>query len=155
MLSANMKADCIVSNWCLITEIQNWKESNDSFAWNRPYESRKGSFDVGSYRCKYRSCEKASHRFQSASIVILINTPGFVAPQEDMYGLGAARTPEKFYEVFGIDVTKKKTERHLCRFVESGQMHNQFTKLIRRDGMGVDYSKINYKFKDPAPNEKD
>jgi hypothetical protein len=80
--------------------------------------------------------------------------PGFVVPQEDIYGIGAVRTPEKFYEVFGIDVANKKTERHLCRFVESGRMHIQFKKLIRRDGMGVDYSKVNYKFKDPAPNEK-
>lgn len=79
--------------------------------------------------------------------------PAFV-PQLDMYGIGAVRTPEKFYEVFGIDVVNKKTERHLCRFVDSGQMHNQFKKLIRRDGMGVDYSKVIYKFKDPAPNEK-
>lgn len=91
--------------------------------------------------------------FKVRRIVVLM-IPWFVVPQEDIYGIGAVRTPEKFYEVFGIDVTKKKTERHLCSFVESGQMHNQFVKLIRKDGMGVDYSKINYKFKDPTPIEK-
>ena len=74
--------------------------------------------------------------------------------QEDLYGIGGVRTPERFYEVFGIDVVNKKTERHLCRFVDTGIMHNQFQKLVRRDGMGVDYSKVTYKFKDPAPNEK-
>ena len=74
--------------------------------------------------------------------------------QEDMYGIGAVRTPENFYEVFGIDVVNKKTEKHLCQFVDTGIMHNKFTKLIRRDGMGVDYGKISYKFKDPAPDEQ-
>lgn len=71
-----------------------------------------------------------------------------------MYGLGAVRTPEKFYEVFGIDVVNKRTEHHLCSFVDSGIMHNQFTKFLRRDGMGVDYDKISYRFKDPAPDKK-
>lgn len=75
-------------------------------------------------------------------------------PQEELYGIGGVRTPERFYEVFGIDVVNKKTEHHLCRFVDTGRMHNQFTKLIRRDGMGVDYRKVKFKFKDPAPNEK-
>lgn len=74
--------------------------------------------------------------------------------QEDFYGTGGVRTPERFYDVFGIDVVNKKTEHHLCRFVDSGKMHNQFSRLIRRDGMGVDYGQVTYKFKDPAPNEK-
>jgi len=74
--------------------------------------------------------------------------------QEDLYGIGGVRTPERFYEVFGIDVVKKKTEKHLCQFVDTGKMHNQFKKLVRRDGMGVDYEKVTYKFKDPMPNAK-
>lgn len=73
---------------------------------------------------------------------------------EDFYGIGGIHTPERFYDVFGIDVVNKKTERYLCLFVDTGRMHNQFTKLIRRDGMGVNYSKVTYKFRDPAPNEK-
>uniref|UniRef100_A0A7S1D8Q1 Uncharacterized protein n=1 Tax=Cyclophora tenuis TaxID=216820 RepID=A0A7S1D8Q1_CYCTE len=73
--------------------------------------------------------------------------------EEELYGLGSVRTPEKFYETFGIDVVNKKTENHLCRFVDKGGMHRQFTKLLRPDGMGVDYDRITYKFKDPAPNE--
>jgi len=73
---------------------------------------------------------------------------------EIMYGLGGVRTPEKFYETFGIDVVNKRTEHHLCRFVDSGIMHKDFTKLLRKDGMGVDYSKITYKFTDPDPGEK-
>lgn len=73
---------------------------------------------------------------------------------EAMYGLGGVRTPEKFYSTFGVDVVNKKTEHHLCRFVDKGIMHNDFQKLIRSDGMGVDYGKITYEFKDPAPGEK-
>jgi len=72
---------------------------------------------------------------------------------EELYGLGGVRTPEKFYETFGIDVRNKRTEHHLCRFVDKGIMHNEFNKVLRSDGMGVDYSRIDYQFKDPAVGE--
>ena len=75
--------------------------------------------------------------------------------EEDKYGLGGVRTPEKFYETFGIDVVKKTTEHHLCTFVDKGAMHREFQKLLRSDGMGVDYGKITYRFKDPNPNGND
>ena len=68
--------------------------------------------------------------------------------EEDRYGLGGVRTTEKFYETFGIDVVNKKTEGHLCRFVHyGGRMHKMFHPLLRKDGMGIDYSKIDFKFK--------
>ena len=69
--------------------------------------------------------------------------------EEDKYGLGGVRTPELFYDTFGIDVVKKVTEHHLCRFVETGKMHKEFNAFLRPDGMGVDYSQITYKFTDP------
>ncbi|KAL7536557.1 hypothetical protein ACHAXR_007243 [Thalassiosira sp. AJA248-18] len=69
--------------------------------------------------------------------------------EEEHYGLGGVRTPELFYEVFGVDVVNKKTEQHLCQFVETGKMHKEFTKFIRPDGMGIDYGKISFRFKDP------
>jgi hypothetical protein len=72
---------------------------------------------------------------------------------EELYGLGGVRTPEKFYKVFGIDVVNKKTQHHLCRFVQTGVMHKDFSRYLRPDGMGIDYGKITYEFKDPAPNE--
>jgi hypothetical protein len=75
--------------------------------------------------------------------------------EEDIYGIGGVRSPEKFYETFGIDVVEKTIQRHLCRFVDiEGRMHKKFTPYLRPDGMGIDYSKIEYKFKDPAPGEK-
>ena len=75
--------------------------------------------------------------------------------EEDRYGLGKVRVPEKFYEIFGIDVKAKKTQGHLCSFVDggTGKMHNAFTPMLRSDGMGIDYSNINYQFKDPRPGE--
>ena len=75
--------------------------------------------------------------------------------EEEKYGLGGVRTPELFYETFGIDVVHKRAEHHLCKFVETGKMHKKFTKALRKDGMGIDYDKIDYKFKDPLPNEND
>ncbi len=75
---------------------------------------------------------------------------------EVLYGLGGVRTPEQFYEIYGINVFKKTTEPHLCRFVQDGgKMHHKFTPFLRPDGMGIDYSKIDFKFKDPNPEEKE
>ena len=75
--------------------------------------------------------------------------------EEDAYGLGGVRTPEKFYELFGIDVVKKKIQGHLCTFVEQGKMHVMFSRLLRSDGMGIDYSGIDFRWKDPAPGQND
>lgn len=73
--------------------------------------------------------------------------------EEEKYGLGGARETSKFYEVIGIDVVKKTTQRHLCEFVHE-QMHNKFMKYLRSDGMGIDWSKIDYRWVDPRPNEQ-
>lgn len=75
--------------------------------------------------------------------------------EEDRYGLGGVRTPEKFYELFGIDVVEKKTQKHLCMFVEKGKMHEMFSRRLRSDGMGIDYNGIDFKWKDPLPDVKD
>lgn len=75
--------------------------------------------------------------------------------EEERYGIGAVRTPERFYGLFGIDVVKKKTEGHLCLFVEKGKMHNMFTTQLRKDGMGIDYSGIDFQWKDPHADNDD
>jgi len=68
----------------------------------------------------------------------------------DRYGLGGVRTPEQFYEYFGIDVVKKKTQGHLCEFVQvSAKMHKLLTPLLRKDGMGIDYSTFKFHWVDP------
>lgn len=76
--------------------------------------------------------------------------------EEDVYGIGRVRTPEKFYELFGIDVVKKTTEGHLCRYVAmlGGKMHRDLTKLLRDDGMGIDLSKTDFRWKDPTPDQE-
>jgi hypothetical protein len=63
--------------------------------------------------------------------------------EEDFYGLGNVRTPEKFYATFGIDVVNKKTHQNLCDFVQ-GKMHKTFMSKLRKDGMGIDYDQITY-----------
>lgn len=71
---------------------------------------------------------------------------------EAKYGLGGARETSKFYEVIGIDVVKKTTQRHLCQFVHN-KMHKMFMKFLRPDGMGIDYDKIDFKWVDPRPKD--
>jgi [Skp1-protein]-hydroxyproline N-acetylglucosaminyltransferase len=73
--------------------------------------------------------------------------------EEAKYGLGGARTTSKFYDTFGIHVVEKTVERHLCQFVKN-HMHNTFMPYLRSDGMGIDYTSIDYKWKDPRPNDK-
>lgn len=72
--------------------------------------------------------------------------------EEAKYGLGGARKTSKFYELFGIDVVAKTTERHLCQFVKN-KMHNLFMPNLRSDGMGIDYSKTDFRWKDPRPDD--
>ena len=74
--------------------------------------------------------------------------------EEDAFGLGGVRSPEKFYELFGIDVINKTTQGHLCTFVEQGKMHHAFSKTLRNDGMGLDYKGIDFRWKDPRPEAK-
>ena len=90
--------------------------------------------------------------FKTCNLNLLLNA--LFSPQEDRYGTGSVRSLNKFFETFGIDVTNKRVEHHLCTFVQGGQMHKDFQKHLRPDGMGIDYSKIDYKFKDPAPSNK-
>lgn len=77
---------------------------------------------------------------------------------EDFYGLGGVRTPEKFYKTFGIDVLNQRVQRHMCDWVDGAgpnSMHNQLTVFLRPDGMGIDYSKVNFVYQDLRPDEKD
>jgi hypothetical protein len=73
----------------------------------------------------------------------------------DRYGLGGVRTPEQFYDYFGIDVVKKETQGHLCYFVdEEARMHKEWAPLLREDGMGIDYSTVKFHWVDPEPEGK-
>jgi len=67
---------------------------------------------------------------------------------EKLYGLGQVRTKEKFFDTFGIDPVKKVVAQNLCRFVGKN-MHRIWKTHLRKDGMGIDYGEIDYKFQDP------
>jgi len=81
-----------------------------------------------------------------------VDPSGWNHAEEEKYGLGGARTTSKFYDTFGIHVVEKTVERHLCQFVKN-RMHNMFMPNLRSDGMGVDYSKIDFRWQDPRPND--
>ena len=68
--------------------------------------------------------------------------------EKKKYGIGKVRTIKKFLDTFGIHLKEKETEKHLCRFVGK-PMFDMFCKHMRLDGMGIDYGKIYYQFKDP------
>ena len=76
--------------------------------------------------------------------------------EEAKYGLGGVRKTSKFYELYGIDVKNKTTQRHLCQFVR-GKMHKKFMQHLRKDGihagMGINYDEIDFKWVDPRPND--
>ena len=61
--------------------------------------------------------------------------------EEARYGLGTAREASLFYRLFRIDVNRH-TAAPLCGWVRSGQMHRQFTRYLRPDGNGIDYSNL-------------
>jgi hypothetical protein len=72
----------------------------------------------------------------------------WVSIEADKYGSGQVRTVKKFLDTFGIDLVEKKKQNNLCEFVDEA-MTRIFTKELRKDQMGIDYSKIDFKFKDP------
>ncbi|RYG69140.1 hypothetical protein EON64_03460 [archaeon] len=59
----------------------------------------------------------------------------------DKYGLGTVRTTSQFYELFLIDTHNRKAVQ-ICPFVKSGIMHRDFTKYLRPDFLGIDYSQL-------------
>lgn len=70
---------------------------------------------------------------------------------ENIYGLGGVRTPERLLDILGFDVRKRTKQGQLCLFVGQGFMHRFFTPKLRLDGMGIDYSQIDFKWRDHEP----
>lgn len=70
---------------------------------------------------------------------------------EDIYGIGDVRTPEQLFRILGIDVQAHNMEGHLCHFVNRGKMHRMFQNNLRNDGMGLDYTDVDFEWKDDAP----
>jgi [Skp1-protein]-hydroxyproline N-acetylglucosaminyltransferase len=89
------------------------------------------------------------------SLIGLIHYPTNQWPQEDkeLYGLGQIRDTAKFFHTFGIHTANATLEGHLCKFVGKPMMR-VFLPALRENRMGLDWSKIDYTFVDPAPGEK-
>ena len=80
--------------------------------------------------------------------------PDFLHLEEERYGLGRIRSRELFFDIFGIHPSTKTIERDLCEFVQASRipgapmcMHANFKRFLRYDKMGIDYSRITYRYK--------
>jgi len=72
------------------------------------------------------------------------------------YGLGNVRPKEQFYKLYGIHTETKKVEDNLCSFVGK-PMQEKFKPYLRKNRMGIDFSKVTFEWKDPnsKQNKKD
>jgi hypothetical protein len=65
------------------------------------------------------------------------------------------RSLELFYKLFLIDPGKREATQ-LCPFVRSGKMHREFSKYLKSDGIGIDYSKLtNFNTRQVMPKKYD
>jgi hypothetical protein len=69
--------------------------------------------------------------------------------QEEEYGLGQVRNKDQFFKLYGIHTDTKTTEDNLCTFVGKPMM-KLFKPFLRENGMGIDFDKIDYQFKNPV-----
>eukprot|EP00980_Cylindrotheca_fusiformis_P016689 scaffold5024_cov136-Cylindrotheca_fusiformis.AAC.18 len=83
--------------------------------------------------------------------IIGMGDPGdeYYNKDEEEYGLGQVRPKEKFFRLYGIHTDTKTVEDHLCTFVGRPMM-KKFKPFLRENGMGIDFSKIDFEWKDPA-----
>jgi hypothetical protein len=77
-----------------------------------------------------------------------VSTISWMSKEAKFYGLGKVRTVQKFFDTFGIHLKDHMVEDNLCDFVKE-PMTRIFSKFLRSDGMGIDYDRLTYKFKDP------
>ena len=77
-----------------------------------------------------------------------IDPSQWIYDEEELYGLGKARTTQKFFDSFGIDTTDKNVKTHLCQLV-GRNMHTIWKQHLRKNRMGIDYDAIEYKCQDP------
>jgi len=72
---------------------------------------------------------------------------------EQKYGLGKERSAELFLDVFGIHMNNMTVEHNLCSFVVK-KMQQIFVPKLRKNGMGLDYDKIKYRYRNKEKNNK-
>ena len=75
----------------------------------------------------------------------------FFDEMANVYGVGTVRSPQNFFQTFGIHVDEQEIEEDLCDFVQGTHggksMHERFTPYMRYDGMGIDYRILNFQYK--------
>jgi hypothetical protein len=91
--------------------------------------------------------EKATARLSGITGMLGDRKREYYRVDEEKYGLGHVRDKTQYYQTFGIHPETRTVEDHLCNFVQE-TMHRQFSPHLREDGMGIDYSQIDFEFKD-------
>jgi len=62
---------------------------------------------------------------------------------KEEYNLGKDRPIEWFNQLYGVDCKNNLPQgKKLCPFVTSGKMHYEYTKHMRSNKLGIDYSKV-------------
>jgi hypothetical protein len=84
--------------------------------------------------------------------IIGTGDPGdtFYHADEAEYGLGKVRPKEQFYKLYGIHTDTQTVEGHLCSFVGKPMM-TLFKPHLRANRMGIDFSQVDFEWKDPTP----
>ena len=87
--------------------------------------------------------------------IIGTGDPGdiFYNAEEKEYGLGKVRPKEQFYKLYGIHTDTKTVEDHLCSFVGKPMM-NLFKPHLRKNRMGIDFSDVNFEYKNKEAKVK-
>jgi len=79
--------------------------------------------------------------------------PDWNQSEKEKYGLGNVRPLSKFLETFGIHLDTMTIEYNLCHFA-GDRMQKIFIPALRKDGMGLDYNKIHFKYKNKLKNNQ-
>ena len=85
--------------------------------------------------------------------IIGMTTDPYDTTDQDKYGLGQIRKPDKFFETFGIHRETQTVEGNLCTFVGK-PMQREFKPHLRSNRMGINYDEIDYVFVNPQKNRK-
>jgi len=102
---------------------------------------------------QYKGAELKAMKRLNAIIGMGNSADEYDHTDEEKYGLGKIRNPNKFFETFGIHRETQTVEQNLCRFVGKPMMRLMKPHL-RKDGMGINYDEIDYQFVDPESKSK-
>jgi hypothetical protein len=76
-----------------------------------------------------------------------LQSKDWIRDEEVKYGLGKVRDVQQFFDTFGIHVEEQRVEQNLCKFVGRPMM-KEFIPHLRKNGMGLDYDTISFRWKE-------